>query len=190
MQDSYEIVRRLAAATASKNGSPELVPYLVKMIVDPLTSQREDFHAGMGLRTFDAETVIAVMEKIRGNYSQWFTDEKFESLAKRLRASQASNGKDYAALLDSKVPAKEKISIITGERNACDPRALDGIYHMIANGSEPEQVLAAEVLGWYVYSYKKPEIVAKAKELYAAAPEGAVKNELLKTINRLEVKRK
>ena len=190
LQDSYEIVRRLAIATASKNGSSKLVPYLVKMIADPLTSQREDFHAGMGLRTFDAETVIAEMEKIRGNYSQWFTDDKFESFAKRMRASQASSGKDYAALLSPEVSAKEKMSVITGERNACDPRALDGIYYMIANGSEPEQLLAAEVLGWYVYSYKKPEIIAKAKELYAKAPEGAVKNELLKTINRLEVKRK
>lgn len=190
MQDSYEIVRRLAVSTASKSGDPELVPYIVKMIVDPLTSQREEFHAGMGLRAFDAETVIAELEKIRGNYSQWFTDKKFESLAKRLRASQASNGKDYAALMNPEVSAKEKMSIITGERNACDVRALEGIYHMIANGSEPEQVLAAEVLGWYVYSYKKPEIIAKAKELHANAPEGAVKSELLKTINRLEVKRK
>ncbi|MBR7157095.1 MAG: HEAT repeat domain-containing protein [Bacteroidales bacterium] len=190
MEDSYEIVRRLAIGTAAKNASPELVPSIVKIIADPLTSQREDFQAGMALRAFDAETVIAELDKIRGKYSSWYTQKKFDSLAKRLRASAASNAKSYNELLDPQGSAKEKISTLNGERNGCNVNALEGIYHLVANGSESEQVLAAEVLGWYVYSYKKPEIIAKAKELYANAPEGAVKNELLKSINRLEVKRK
>ena len=190
MEDSYEIVRRLALGTAAKNASPELVPYIAKIVANPLTSQREDFQAGMALRAFDAETMIAALDKVRGNYSSWFTDKKFESMVNRLRRSEASNLKSYKELLDPEFSVKEKMSTITGERNGCDVRALEGIYHLIQNGSEAEQVLAAEVLGWYVYSYKKPEIIAKAKELYAKASEGAVKNELLKTINRLEVKRK
>lgn len=190
MEDSYEITRRLAIGTAAKNANPELIPYIAKLIVDPLTSQREDFQAGMALGAFDAEAVVAALENLRGSYSSWFTEKKFESMANRLRRSEASSLKSYKELLDPEFSVKEKMSTITGERNGCDVRALEGIYHLIQNGSEAEQVLAAEVLGWYVYSYKKPEIIAKTKELYANASEGAVKNELLKTINRLEVKRK
>jgi hypothetical protein len=102
-----------------------------------------------------------------------------------------SKQKRYKAMMSGEYSLTKTIFYIEIERNKCSVEALDVLYSMIekADNDETLRVLAAEILGWYVYSYKKPEIIVKVKELYGNAPEGAVKNELLKTINRLEVKR-
>ena len=92
-------------------------------------------------------------------------------------------------MLNGKYSAAKKAFYIEIERNKSNVNALGVLYDMIANGTESEKVLAAEILGWYVYSYQKPQILAKVKEFYENASDGAVKKELLKTINRLECKR-
>lgn len=190
LDDSNEIIRRLAMGTLSKNGSPELIPAIARAMVDPLTSQREDFHANYALSEFDYKEVLAAVDSLRGEYGNWFSDDKFKALSSKLKGSAERREKSYKKLMESETTTKEIISTIQGERNRCNVNALEGIYYVIQNGEESAQLAAAEVLGWYVYSYKKPEIIAKAKELYTQAPDGAVKNELLKSINRLEVKRK
>ena len=191
LQDSYEIIRRIALGTAPKSGNPELIPYIVESIVDPTAGKREDFQADFALPEFEYQRVFDVIDSMRVNYPEWYTDARFEKVCKDLQYDANSKQKRYKAMLSGEYSPSKTIFYIEIERNKCSIDALDVLYNMIegANGDEQMQVLAAEILGWYVYSYRKPEIVAKVKEMYGNAPEGALKNELLKTINRLEVKR-
>ena len=46
-------------------------------------------------------------------------------------------------------------------------------------------MLAAEALGWYEYSYIKTQIIEKCKALVDVVDDAELKNELVKTINRL-----
>ena len=189
LEDSYEIVRRIAMGTAPKNGNPELIPYVAKAIVDPAEGKRVDMQADFALPDFDAQLMIAALDSLRKDHVGWFTDEKFEKICKDIRYDAESKSEEYANMLNGKYSAAKKAFYIEIERNKSNVNALGVLYDMIANGTESEKVLAAEILGWYVYSYQKPQILAKVKEFYENASDGAVKNELLKTINRLECKR-
>ena len=189
LEDSYEIVRRIAMGTAPKNGNPELIPYVAKAIVDPAEGKRVDMQADFALPDFDAQLMIAALDSLRKDHAGWFTDEKFEKICKDIRYDAESKSEEYANMLNGKYSAAKKAFYIEIERNKSNVNALGVLYDMIANGTESEKVLAAEILGWYVYSYQKPQILAKVKEFYENASDGAVKNELLKTINRLECKR-
>ena len=189
LEDSYEIVRRIAMGTAPKNGNPELIPYVAKAIVDPAEGKRVDMQADFALPDFDAQLMIAALDSLRKDHVGWFTDEKFEKICKDIRYDAESKSEEYANMLNGKYSAAKKAFYIEIERNKSNVNALGVLYDMIANGTESEKVLAAEILGWYVYSYQKPQILAKVKEFYENASDGAVKNELLKTINRHECKR-
>ena len=189
LEDSYEIVRRIAMGTAPKNGNPELIPYVAKAIVDPAEGKRVDMQADFALPDFDAQLMIAALDSLRKDHVGWFTDEKFEKICKDIRYDAESKSEEYANMLNGKYSAAKKAFYIEIERNKSNVNALGVLYDMIANGTESEKVLAADILGWYVYSYQKPQILAKVKEFYENASDGAVKNELLKTINRLECKR-
>ena len=175
--------------TAPKNGNPELIPYVAKAIVDPAEGKRVDMQADFALPDFDAQLMIAALDSLRKDHVGWFTDEKFEKICKDIRYDAESKSEEYANMLNGKYSAAKKAFYIEIERNKSNVNALGVLYDMIANGTESEKVLAAEILGWYVYSYQKPQILAKVKEFYENASDGAVKNELLKTINRLECKR-
>ena len=191
LQDSYEIISRLAMGVAPKNGNPELIPYIVEALVDPTSGKRVNFQAGFALPEFDSQLMIAAIDSIRANYPEWYTEAKYKDVCDDISYDANSKQKRYKAMMSGEYSLTKTIFYIEIERNKCSVEALDVLYSMIekADNDETLRVLAAEILGWYVYSYKKPEIIVKVKELYGNAPEGAVKNELLKTINRLEVKR-
>lgn len=191
MQDSYEITRRIAMGIAPKNGNPELMPYIAEALVDPSAGKRVNFQAGFALPEFDAQAMIAAIDSIRTCYPEWYTDDMFAEVCDDIEYDANSKQKRYKAMLSGEYSPSKTVFYIEIERNKCSIDALDVLYNMIegAKYEEQMQVLAAEILGWYVYSYKKPEILVKVKEMYSNAPEGALKNELLKTINRLEVKR-
>ena len=133
--------------------------------------------------------LISAIDSLRKDYAGWITDDKFEKLCESIRYDAESKSKEYSDMLAGNYSASKKSFYIESERNKCSVDALGVLYDMIDNGTESEKVLAAEILGWYVYSYKKGEILAKVKEFYSTASEERVKSELLKTINRLECKR-
>jgi len=145
--------------------------------------------ADFAMPDFDAQLMIAAIDSLRKDHAGWFTDAKFEEICEDIRYDEERKSKQYADMLAGNYSEGKKIFYIEIERNKCSVDALGVLYDMLTNGPEKEKVVAAEILGWYVYSYKKPEILAKVKEFYASATEEAVKNELLKTINCLECKR-
>ena len=48
-----------------------------------------------------------------------------------------------------------------------------------------EKIQIVEVLGWYCYSYKRDEIAERCGKLMESEQDPEIKNELLRTINRL-----
>ncbi|HPK30649.1 MAG TPA: hypothetical protein PK979_06380, partial [Bacteroidales bacterium] len=75
------------------------------------------------------------------------------------------------------------------ERNGCCAYALEDMFKLLQNETDQDfRVAIAEVFGWYVYSYKKNEIISRCEELLANEKDGRVAHELLKSINRLQRK--
>lgn len=186
MEDSYELMQRLSSLTAAKNSDPALMPVVARSYVSPQTSSRIDFQNKYIIDGFDGESFIKEMEKARGENRYWPVDAIYANRIKNIRRSDKSSKDDFAALTDEKAPVKEKNFTISGQRNGCNPYALEGFFTILSSSKDNAMRLkVAEVIGWYRYSYKKDEIVAKCKELYKTESDPQVKNELLKTINRL-----
>jgi len=94
---------------------------------------------------------------------------------------------EYAQLNSPDHPLKEKRFTVRAERNSCCAYALDDMFKLLQNETDQDfRILIAEVFGWYVYSYKKEEIIKRCSELLANEKDERVANELLKSINRLK----
>ena len=96
---------------------------------------------------------------------------------------------EYALLNSPDRPLKDKKFTVRRERNGCCAYALDDMFKLLQNETDQEfRVAIAEVFGWYVYSYRKDEIISRCEELLANEKEDRVAHELLKSINRLKRK--
>jgi hypothetical protein len=96
---------------------------------------------------------------------------------------------EYALLNSPDRPLKDKKFTVRRERNGCCAYALEDMFKLLQNETDQDfRVAIAEVFGWYVYSYKKNEIISRCEELLANEKDGRVAHELLKSINRLQRK--
>ncbi|MEF9985972.1 MAG: hypothetical protein RR919_06050 [Bacteroidales bacterium] len=186
MQDSYELLQRLSVITAAKNGNPILMPLVAKMSVSPVTSSRIDFQIKYIIDGFNGADFIIELENARKQSPYWPTQSVYKSKINNIMKAYEGSKADFAALLDDKVSVKEKGFTISGQRNGCNNMALDNFFTLLSTSNDNAMRLSVvETLGWYKYSYRKEEIIAKCKEFYKIEKDAAVKNELLKTINRL-----
>lgn len=186
LQDSYELLQRLSAIVAAKNGNPALMPLVARLSVDPVTSARIDFQNKYIIDGFDGESFIKEMELARKQNPLWPVQRTYESKIRNIRRTDSGNKADFAALADEKTSVKEKNFTINGQRNGCNNLALDSFFAFLSTCKDNTMRLSLiETLGWYRYSYRKDEIIAKCKKLYETEQDTAIKNELLKTINRL-----
>lgn len=191
MNDSYELLQRLSCMTAAKCGDPRLVPDVARIYLSPVSTARIDFQNKYTMDICDADLLTGELKKQRAQQAgtKWPGEKVFEARLKAIKSLDAAKKKEFNALKDSSTPVKERTLTISGQRNGCDVRALDGLFYLLSPESHVDdavKVSAAEVLGWYRYSYKKEEILQKCNELYTKEKSPVVKNELLKTINRLK----
>ncbi len=187
LQDDYELLQRLAAMYAGKNYSPELIPTVVEVSLDPMTSDRVMFQLKGNVKGYNAEDLTAEFKRQESITPYWGGDDEFEKTLKLVANSAKSMNKDVAAVMDGSMSVKELRSFARGRRNGCEPQAVEPLVHIIKTTEDAELKLTAiEALGWYLYSNVKGEVIAKCKELYNAEKDEAAKAELLKTINRLK----
>ena len=94
---------------------------------------------------------------------------------------------EIAGVMDGTMSLKEQKSFARGRRNGCEPKLVESLMHIIKTAKDEELKLTAiEALGWYEYSCVKDDIIAQCQALYDAEGDGAAKDELLKTLNRLK----
>lgn len=186
LNDSYELMQRLSALTASQNNAPELLPVLVYYKMLPTTSARVNFQIKDAIENYKPADAKVEYEKIRAHQAYWPLEKSYSALLRSANYSYDNAVKEFAALNDAKTTDKAKSFTISAQRNACSTLFLDQLFTGLKESNILSlRLLTAETLGWYVYSYKKDYIVTKCKELQAVEKNEQVKNELLKSINRL-----
>lgn len=187
LQDDYELTQRLAAMYTGKNYSAELIPAVVEGLMDPMTSARVLFQLRGNLKGYDSAAVVAEMEKQNSENPYWEGEEAFAKLVRMVKNSDKSFMEEIAAVKDGSMSFKDQRSFARARRNGCEPKAVEPLVHMLKNSDSQElKLIAAEALGWYLYSSAKEEILAQCNNLYNAEKDELVKAELLKTINRLK----
>lgn len=187
MTDSYELTRRLGALTSAKNVSPSLLPVVCTMYMNPAITAREKFQIQYSMDGFNADSLVMYLANMRKSSPSWPEEAVYDTKIQSISRNAKVRKNEFDALKEDKTSLRDKQFTVSAQRNNCNPAALDGLFYVIKESDNDElRLQATEALGWYRYSYKKPEILAKCSVLYEAEKNEAVKKELLKTMNRLK----
>jgi len=188
MQDAYELTRRLATLYASKNGSPALLPAIAANTLDPATTARVKFQNQYAAEQYrSSEYIAALQTALPKNPSVWVTPEKLATLIRTTHRSDSLDAVDFKNLFDPQKSIRSKQFTLSGLRNSCNPLYLDLLFDFLRRDTDPLlRLQLAEALGWYRYSYYKPEIQKQIGQILPAEKDPVVAKELQKTLNRLE----
>jgi hypothetical protein len=186
MTDNYELLKRLGALTAAKSGDPVLLPTLTKLYCNPSTPSRVVFHLKYAFEMYPIDLVAKHFEPLRRENPYWLAEGVYTNFRNGLKRASDSKKEDFEKLGDKDGTMRSKSFTISAQRNLCQPEPLDKLFEYVKNGDNSElRVLTVETLGWYVYSYKREDIIAFCKSQLLVEENAAVRNELQKTIHRL-----
>jgi len=185
LYDNYELLRRLSAGYASKNGSPLLMDDVFTLRTLPGTTKRVDFQLKGASETYGkAEAFAAFDRALKDKKGVWYKEE--EKQRELLKYALENGEKEYIALMDPKVALKAKRFTITALRNSCEASHLDTLFEFFkVSDSQELRWTLAEAFGWYKYSYKKNEIIKFCEDQLKVEKDDLVKKELSRTITRL-----
>jgi len=185
LEDSYELQRRLASMAAANSLSPELLEQVVTLYVQPGVSKRVEFQLKSAIENYPEDAALAAFDKaVLGKDYKWYKDKVEDR--KRFEYTYDRAEKEYRQLLDPSASAKEKKFAITALRNSTNTTYLDILFQFLRESKDTDlKVYLAEAFGWYTQSWKRPEIIKVCQEQASVETDELVKNELLRTINRL-----
>jgi hypothetical protein len=186
MSDSYELLRRLGTLTAGKSGDTALLSVIAGAYFNPATTNREYFQLRYAIEQYPYDTIASCFASWRAKNPLWPTEKSYAAFLANLKRSADADKETFAKLNDTtSKPARFTIST---QRNLCQTEHLAELFEYLKNGGDAElRVLTAETFGWYVYSWRRDEILAFCRQQWAVEQNAAVKNELEKTINRLSI---
>ena len=189
LKDNYELASRLGAKFAEIAGYKSLLPQIVSMYLDPRTSSRVSFHLRDAMQLYPADEVIKVADSVR-NATQclWPSAESYLISMKSLKSGWESSMQEFKDLGNNEIKDKEKSFTISGQRNGCNPYAVEPFLEYIGNQGNNAKLRqeAVEALGWYRCSVRKADIISALKKLAPSEKDEAVRYEIERTIARLK----
>ncbi len=190
LNDSHEMTQRFASNYVGRMGHDELIPEVVRLACKNNTSERIEYDLGNSLRCFDSTKVMEYFEEYSKTLSFYNeSDSTVELVRNALKVfTTQMYGECHDRLFNETYAPKTHISAIRMLRNTNLHLMVPELLNALSEPSEDVkfQVTLMEALGWFNYSCKIDDIVAKAKELAVDERfDPAVRNEALRTVNRL-----
>lgn len=187
LHDDYELLQRMGALTVNLLGDEDLLEPVMEIYFDPTTTVRVNFHLREAFEQVPYATFEAAAMAYRAKNPLWPTGESFNALLKSMQYSQDSRDENLAVIANPDATDKELRWAIPAQRNKQNVQMVDALLSFLRDTSrkQEQRVTTAETLGWYMFSFRKADIVAACREIYATEQDPAVKNELAKTIGRL-----
>lgn len=188
LNDSYELIRRYAGEYAEKNGSPQLIPAWVESYLGRSQEKRLRFKIMGGIDAFPYADVKAEVEKQAAALT-FYDRAHVDALLAQLPRQEKSMDRDIETITNPQSKASYvRRDLRTFRNHPVGGRALEVLLSFVKDASRPtdQRIIAAEALGWYNLYHDKAGILSTLKEV--KVDDEALKNEIRKTINRLEGK--
>lgn len=187
--DPYEFIRRKSVYAMGRVGYDEFIPSVVSVYINDYLDERVAFNAVFAFDMLDIPKVKAEFEKQLSQNSAIYDkarakDQFYKRIESRERLAAGSLN-----LTDKKMKKGERLFSVSFLRNNNYHTPVERYLATLADKSEDSliRLRLAEALGWYTYSYKKQIIIDSCKKIASEEPDGsALKNELIKTANRLQ----
>lgn len=192
VSDPYEFIRRKAAYYMGKVGRNEFIPYLVNLYMEDGLSERVAFNVMASYDHLNSTLFRNAFKKAIFESSYIFDKEKYwNDLSKIIESKERMMFDAWSIIIDPKKSEKERLLNASILRNNPYPQMVDDILVVLSNRSEPLSIrlAIAESLGWYTRSMRKSDIIGGCTKIIESETtlDEKLKDELLKTINRLKV---
>ena len=189
LTDPYERIARMSADFAGKKGEKKYLPVIVKAYIEDGERQRVHYGLSSAINRYTKEEVVGAINDYYDNNTRYQSENEKEELLAWIDRTFDRNDADLETILSADKTDKKRISAIRSVRNNPYHDNLNAYFAVISNpeNSEEIRVNMAEALGWFNYSYRKPEIISFA-ETTIKDPNlpVKVKKELIQTINRMK----
>jgi len=187
--DPYEFIRRKSVYAMGRVGYDEFIPSAVSVYINDYLDERVAFNAVFAFDMLDIPKVKAEFEKQLSQNSAIYDkararDQFYKRIDSRERLAAGSLN-----LTDKKMKRGERLFSVSFLRNNNYHTPVERYLATLADKSEDSliRLRLAEALGWYTYSHKKQIIIDSCRKIASEEPDGsALKNELIKTANRLQ----
>ncbi len=188
VNDPYELVRRISAMWMGKIGHEEYIPSLLeKALRDP--SVRVQISARDALEFIGPEIVLAKLQAYLDSLTVPVYQRNVDLVKHHLNhARRWLHTELVPALQNDTLNIKERIGAVRTLRNYNFRQAVKPMIALALDPAEDADLRqkTLESLGWFCYSYKRPEIQQACKEIQKQNNLPAkVAAEALKTANRL-----
>ena len=189
VNDPYERIARWCANLAGDNGSPELLPTLVKTLIEDGERERVNYVLGNSLMLFDPKLVENAVNDYYAKSNRYNAEAEKSDLLASLKKRRSYIEETNSEIADTTLSAKERISSIRYVRNNPSHPDLDLYLSVVADENNPDEVrvIMAEALGWFDNSIRRDEIINFCNaQLKKENNPAALTAEITQTLNRMK----
>lgn len=190
LKDRYEVVRRRAGDLCGRSGDPRMMETMMDVFVNYPEAKRVNYSISTNFLNINHDALKAAFEKVKPTMT--YLDNK--EVEKEVETAIARNVKRYNStikeIFDKSAKESDRISDIRMTRNSNLHEAIPQFLEMLTDKDNSLKIRlnAAEALGWYIYSYKRQDIIDGCQKILATNSdlEPELRAEIEQTINRLK----
>jgi hypothetical protein len=186
MFDTYELTRRFAAKYAELYGSDALVDDVANSLVTNYTDSRVAYNIEDALEAFSKDKMKEALRKTIDSRTLFYKNA-YEAWLKRIDGFEQSRVANLKEIMDEKQTERRRISDIGYYRNHPSCAVIEDLFKLISDSKLKLslRLSSVEALGWYNMNYRRGYIIENLKKLMPVVAESELKNEITKTIRRL-----
>lgn len=190
LKDRYEVVRRSAADLCGRNGDPRVMETMMDVFVNYPEAKRVNYNISTNFLNVNHQALKDALEKVKPTMTYLNNDEVVEEVSKSIARNQKRYESTVKEIFDKSAKESERISDIRMTRNNNLHEAIPQFLEALTDKDNSLKVKLniAEALGWYIYSYRRQEIIDGCQKILAENSdlEPELRAELTQTINRLK----
>ncbi len=190
LRDRYEVVRRRAGDLCGRCGDPRVAEAMMNEFINYPEQKRVHYNISTNFLNMSHQALRDAVKKVEPTMTYLNNQEVIEDVIKDIDRNAKRYTQTVASIMDKSGDEKERISDIRMTRNYNLHEAIPQFLQLLADkeNSLTIRLNMAEALGWYVYSYRKQEIIDGCQKILAENPdiEPELTGEINQTILRLK----
>jgi hypothetical protein len=189
VEDSYELIRRISIEYIERNGSEALIPAYVSSIFNDASSERVQFKIRESIKHMDLDLLEKELKARYESQKEYIYDrERIQNFMQVVERYKQSERDDIEAIFNKETkPGALRLNIVQF-RNHPATKFAEDLLNFTADKSMDMamRIAAAETLGWYKFSHKRPDIIRGLQQIADTEDDKRLANEALKSVNRLK----